>query len=67
MSKNKAKSVKNTTILRGLDPERAGIDIGASSVFVCVADANGHQQVKEYSTFTQDLKAMVSWLKKIWG
>ena len=64
MTKSKAKTVKKTTGLRGLDPERAGIDIGASSVFVCVADADGHQQVKEYSTFTQDLKAMAIWLKK---
>jgi len=49
--------------LRGLDPKRAGIDIGAASVFVCVSDNNQNQEVREYPTFTQDLRKMASWLK----
>lgn len=62
MNKHTRKASRKAT-MRGLDPKRAGIDIGASSVFVCVSDSNGHQQVKEYSTFTRDLKSMASWLK----
>jgi transposase len=40
----------------------AGIDVGANSIFVC-APINGILEIREYSTFTSDLKAMVAWLK----
>src|SRR5690349_13596681 len=42
---------------------RAGIDIGASSVFVCIAGTHGRQEVREYPTFTADLRNMADWLK----
>ena len=63
MNKDKRSLNKNTVPLKGLDPKRAGIDIGASSVFVCISDANGRQEVREYSTFTRDLISMAEWLK----
>ncbi|MGE0207457.1 MAG: IS110 family transposase [Candidatus Babeliales bacterium] len=48
--------------LNKFNPSACGIDVGASSVFVC-APANGELEIREYSTFTGDLKAMVGWLK----
>ena len=42
----------------------AGIDIGASSIFVCVGLSDGGQRVQEFSTFTKDLKAAIAWLKE---
>lgn len=42
----------------------AGIDIGAASIFVCAGFSDGHQEVQEYLTFTEDLKKMIQWLKK---
>jgi transposase len=67
MKKNITSTTEKTKFLRnlrGLDPERAGIDIGASSVFVCIADTQGRQEVREYPTFTSDLKNMANWLKQ---
>ena len=51
-------------MLHHLNPRVAGIDIGASSVFVCVGFDDGHQEVREYLTFTEDLQDMVTWLKQ---
>ena len=48
--------------LKALNPCVAGIDIGAKSIFVCIGFEDGHQEVREFYTFTRDLKAMVSWL-----
>jgi transposase len=64
MSKHNTKAAVKTKTLRGLDPKRAGIDVGASSVFVCISDVQGHQEVREYSTFTRDLRSMGNWLKE---
>jgi len=64
MAKCNPKSTTKTGALRGLDPKRAGIDIGASSVFVCISDLNGYQEVREYSTFTRDLMDMSNWLNE---
>jgi transposase len=64
MGKHTKKTQTRTDILRGLDPTRAGIDVGASSVFVCVSDEKGHQEVREYVTFTKDLTNMAQWLKE---
>ena len=63
MNKCKRSLDKNTIPLKGLDPKRAGIDIGANSVFVCISNTSGRQEVREYSTFTRDLKSMAEWLK----
>lgn len=49
--------------LRSIRHNVAGIDIGANSVFVCAGCIDGKIQVREFSTFTVDLKAMVAWLK----
>jgi transposase len=42
----------------------AGIDIGAHSIFVCAGKPDGKIEIREYSTFTQDLRAMAFWLKQ---
>ena len=47
-----------------VNPNVAGIDIGAKSIFVCAGHSNGSQEVREFSTFTVDLKRMVSWLQE---
>jgi len=57
------KDTKKNTNEQGLsviNEATAGIDIGASSVHVC---ARG--RVREYSTFTNDLRAMSKWLKEL--
>jgi hypothetical protein len=53
----------STNKLSQLDPQKAGIDVGAASVFVCVSDSAGSQDVREYHTFTEDLESLAKWLK----
>lgn len=62
MSNYVKKSVTKATksSIRCINPYAAGIDVGANSIFVC----SNKLEIKEFSTFTQDLKNMVLWLKK---
>lgn len=68
MAKDTKKSPKTQPAsnfrLAPMNPCVAGIDIGASSVFVCIGFADGHQEIREYLTFTEDLKNMLSWLQQ---
>lgn len=50
--------------LNCINPNVAGLDIGASSVFVCAGLQNGTQIIQEFSAFTADLKSMVEWFKR---
>ncbi len=50
--------------LAPINPCVAGIDIGASSVFICIGFPDGHQEIREYLTFTEDLKNMLSWIQQ---
>lgn len=50
--------------LNPMNPCVAGMDIGAGSVFVCIGFADGHQEVREFLTFTEDLKNMRQWLQE---
>ena len=67
MKKNAKTTKKNQSSnfkLSTLNPCVAGIDIGARSIFVCVGFKDGHQEVREFLTFTQDLRDMAHWLKQ---
>ena len=60
MKKNTTKS-KN---LNRINSNVAGIDIGASSIFVCIEPDNKPRIVREFPTFTVDLKRMITWLQE---
>jgi transposase len=47
-----------------LNPKCAGIDVGASELFVCVAKNSSSQEVRSFPTFTADLRRMIEWLKE---
>lgn len=68
MAKDTKKSPKTQPAsnfrLAPMNPCVAGIDIGASSVFVCIGFADGRQEIREYLTFTDDLRNMLSWLQQ---
>ena len=63
ITKSQISTVKNNH-LRQININVAGIDIGANSIFVCAGLPDGSQQVREFLTFTSDLKAMARWLKE---
>ncbi len=63
--KKSTKSPKTTpAVLSQLNPKCAGIDVGASELFVCIAKSSSEQEVRTFSTFTADIKFMIKWLKK---
>ena len=53
---------KTAVSLKHMHSHVCGIDVGANSIFICTP-VKGELEIREYSTFTSDLKAMVEWLK----
>ena len=47
-----------------LHPDAAGIDIGASELFVAVPADREADSVRSFATFTQDLNALADWLQR---
>ena len=45
-----------------LEPNAAGIDIGAREIFVAVPPDRDEHPVRVFSTFTEDLQKMAKWL-----
>lgn len=45
-----------------LHPDAAGIDIGASELYVVVSANRDPQPVRSFPTFTRDLNALADWL-----
>ncbi len=68
MAKNTKKFQKTQSAsnfkLTPMNPCVAGIDIGARSVFICIGFSDGHQEIREYLTFTEDLKNMRTWIQQ---
>ena len=60
------KSKRRCDQLPVLHPDAAGIDIGASELFVAVAADRDTDPVRSFATFTQDLNALAGWLQR-WG
>ena len=63
MGKNTKSSIRTPAQLTLLDSKCAGMDIGASEIFVCIAKNNSIQEVRSFLTFTADLRDMIQWLK----
>jgi len=55
------------TVSRGslpvLNPSAAGIDIGATEIFVAVAADRDSEPVRSFATFTEDLHRLADWLE----
>jgi hypothetical protein len=49
-------------VVRVLEPNAAGIDIGATEIYVAVPTDRDSQPVRCFSTFTDDLIALADWL-----
>ena len=47
-----------------LTPDAAGIDIGATEIYVCVPLERDPQPIRRFGTFTQDLLAVATWLSQ---
>jgi hypothetical protein len=47
-----------------LNPDAAGIDIGATEIYVAVPADRDAEPVRMFATFTQDLNELVDWLQQ---
>ena len=60
-AKNKSKKAKSFSII---NPNAAGIDIGADSHWVSVPSEQDSQPVRRFGCFTSDLYALANWLQE---
>jgi transposase len=54
---------KTTTALPVIRPDAAGIDVGATELYVAVPQDRDPQPVRAFGTFTADLYALADWLQ----
>ncbi len=50
--------------LECIEPNAAGIDVGATEIYVAVAADRDPEPVRCFATFTEDLRAMAGWLQQ---
>ena len=60
----KKETKANNAMLPVMRPDAAGIDIGATEIFVAVPADRAAENVRSFPTFTQDLYALADWLKQ---
>jgi transposase len=65
MARKRKKYTKaNNAMLPVMRPDAAGIDIGATEIFVAVPVDRAAENVRSFPSFTQDLYALADWLKQ---
>ena len=57
------KGVRELSLER-IEPNAAGIDVGAREIYVAVAGDRDPEPVRCFSTFTEELQAIAAWLKQ---
>jgi hypothetical protein len=62
--KSKKKDGVGSAKLPVMRPDAAGIDIGATEIFVAVPPDRATENVRSFPTFTQDLYTLAEWLKQ---
>jgi transposase len=62
MSKRKLK--KGTAALPLLHDDAAGIDIGATEIYVAIPANRDHEPVRAFQTFTDELMKLADWLQE---
>jgi len=58
------KNINQPHLIQIINPDSAGIDIGASSHFVAVPSGRDTETVQEFGCYTPDIEKMIAWLKK---
>lgn len=52
----------NFDVLEQLQPDSAGIDIGAEEIYVCVPAGRDEQRIRVFGSFTRELHELANWL-----
>ncbi len=55
---------KTVLSLQCIEPNAAGIDVGATEIYVAVPPERDPQPVRRFATFTEDLRQMAAWLQQ---
>ncbi|MFT5698522.1 MAG: transposase, partial [Desulforhopalus sp.] len=63
MAKRRKKKTKNVKLLNVIKLNAAGIDIGATEIYIAVPGDRDNKPVRHFDTFTADLHAAAKWLK----
>jgi transposase len=63
MAKRQGKKIKKVEMLHTIKANAAGIDIGATEIYIAVPGDRDPQSVRHFDTFTADLHAAAKWLK----
>jgi transposase len=50
--------------LKQINLDAAGLDVGASEIYVCVPEGRSAASVRVFSSFTADLPALADWLSQ---
>ena len=61
--RSKKKSVSAKAVVPFHNPDAAGIDIGATELYVAVPPDRAEQPVRCFGSFTENLVALADWLK----
>jgi len=65
MAKRKEKKIKSKVkALHVMEQNSAGIDVGATEIYIAVPDDRSEKPVRRFETFTSDLHEAAIWLKK---
>ncbi len=64
MAKKRRKKITKGKMLHTIQPNAAGIDIGATEIYVAVSQDRDSRSVRCFKTFTEDLHSCAKWLKK---
>ena len=48
----------------GLRRNAAGVDVGATEIYIAVPEDRDAEQVRRFATFTEDLMAAAAWLER---
>jgi hypothetical protein len=62
MARNGKKKTKKQKSLPFIEPDAAGIDIGATEIYVAVPEERDIRPVRKFATFTEDLHRLADWL-----
>jgi transposase len=57
-----AKRIKKLEAIEIVDPNAAGLDIGAEEIWACAPPDREGETVKPFGTFTPDLNRLADWL-----
>jgi transposase len=64
MQQREKRKMQPRPVRSAVEPDAAGVDIGATEIYIAVPPDRDAQPVRRFATFTEDLKAAADWLER---